>query len=132
MTMTDPIADMLTRIRNSYKMKHKTVSFPASNIKFGICEVLKNEGYIKECSRNQETKPGTIEVTLKYSRGGKEIIHEIRRISKPGRRLYVACEDIKKVKGGLGISVLSTSKGIISDRTARKEQLGGELLCTIW
>ena len=132
MTMTDPIADMLTRIRNSYNMKHKSVSFPASNIKAGICEVLKNEGYIQDFSRNQETKPGTIEIILKYSKSGKDIIHEVRRISKPGRRLYVACEDIKKVKGGLGISVLSTSKGIISDKTARKDQIGGELLCTVW
>ena len=123
---------MLTRIRNAHSMKHKTVSFPASNLKFGICEVLKNEGYIKDATQKEEGTHKEIEIVLKYPKFGKTVLHDIRRVSKPGRRYYIGCEDIGKYKGGLGISVLSTSKGIMSDKMAKKEGLGGELICKVW
>lgn len=132
MTMTDPIADMLTRIRNAYSMKHESVTFPASKIKMGICKVLMDEGYISDAVQNSENNISTIEVMLKYGKYGKAIVHEIKRVSKPGRRVYVESEKIGKYKGGLGISIISTSRGIISDRMAKKENIGGELLCKVW
>ncbi|EKD25825.1 MAG: hypothetical protein ACD_79C01488G0006 [uncultured bacterium] len=130
MTMTDTIADLLTRVRNAYKAGHEKVEVPASALKYSICEVLKKEGYIKSVEKKDED--GMIEILLKYAKNGDKVFAEIKRVSKPGRRIYVKCEEIRKVRGGLGIAIISTSKGVMSDRMARKEGVGGELLCTVW
>lgn len=132
MTMTDPIADMLTRIRNALRIGRNNVTMPRSKIKVGIAEVLKREGYIKGFDIDEEGPQGSISVSLKYGPNGEQVITSIRRISKPGRRLYSTLTDLKPVLNGLGISILSTSKGILSDREARKQRVGGELLCEIY
>lgn len=132
MTMTDPIADMLTRIRNAIRTKRKTVRIPKSKIKIGIADVLKKEGYIDGFELVEEGVQGAIDLKLRYGPDGEVLINQIERSSKPGRRLYGGIGDLKPVLNGLGIAVLSTSKGILSDREARRQKIGGEILCTVW
>ncbi|MBN2144879.1 MAG: 30S ribosomal protein S8 [Candidatus Aureabacteria bacterium] len=130
MGMSDPIADMLTRIRNAYSTKHLKVDIPLSRIKEAILDVLRKEGYISDYIKKTDERK--LEVTLKYPSSGSKIFHEIKRISKPGRRVYVKQNEVKPFKGGLGINILSTSKGIMTNREAGKAGLGGEWLCSIW
>lgn len=130
--MTDPIADMLTRIRNGNLAKQDKVDIPASNFKAGIAKVLKNEGYIKNSKIIKDRKQGLLRVYLKYGPKNERTIEGIKRVSKPGRRIYSGFEEIPKIRGGLGIMILSTSKGIMTDREARKKKMGGELICSIW
>lgn len=132
MVMTDPIADMLTRIRNSNNAKHETVDIPSSNMKKAIANILLEEGYIKSFDVIDDGKQGIIRVQLKYSDNNERIISGIKRISKPGLRVYARNDEIPKVLGGLGIAILSTSKGIITDKSARKEGIGGEVVCYVW
>ncbi len=132
MTMTDPIGDMLTRIRNAIRNRRKTVRIPKSKMKIGIAEVLTKEGYIEGYELVEEGVQGAIEIKLKYGPDGEVVIRKIERTSKPGRRVYGKIADLKPVLNGLGISVLSTSKGILSDREARRQRVGGEVLCTVW
>lgn len=129
--VTDPIADMLTRIRNAQQARHEKTVIPASKLKRAIVEVLKNEGYIKDFVLHEDGKQGEITVFLRYQ-GGKPVIRKLQRVSRPGLRRYVGCDEIPRVLGGLGISILSTSKGVLVDREARKAKVGGELLCTIY
>ena len=131
MQISDVIADMLTRIRNANDAKHETVDIPASNMKKAIAEILVNEGYIKSYQIIEDGKQGVIRVTLKYV-GKQKVIHGLRRISKPGLRIYSNCEDMPKVMNGLGIAIVSTSKGIMTDKQARKENVGGEVLAFVW
>jgi hypothetical protein len=130
--MTDPIADMLTRIRNGNHARHKSVDIPASNIKKEIAKILLDEGYIKNYDLVEDNKQGIIKIDLKYAQSGERVISGIKRISKPGLRVYVKCEDVPKVLGGLGIAIISTSKGIITDKVAREKGVGGEVICYIW
>ncbi len=130
--MTDPIADMLTRIRNGNLAKQDKVDIPASNFKAGIAKVLKNEGYIKNSKIIKDRKQGLLRVYLKYGPKNERTIEGIKRVSKPGRRIYSGFEEIPKIRGGLGIMIISTSKGIMTDREARKKKMGGELICSIW
>ena len=132
MSMTDPIADMLTRIRNGLHAKHKDVSMPASAIKVSIAEILKAEGYIKSYRVIEGKLPKLIKVELKYDEFEVGVITEIKRLSTPGRRIYVGKDDIPKVMNGLGVSILSTSKGIMTGENARKEGVGGELVCSLY
>ncbi len=132
MVMTDPIADMLTRIRNANDAKHPTVTMPASNIKKAIAEILLNEGYIKGYRYIEDELQGSIEVTLKYGENESKVIAGIKRISKPGLRIYAAKDEVPKVLNGLGIAIISTSKGIMTDRAARAAGVGGEVLCYVW
>ena len=133
MIMNDPIADMLTRIRNAQIARHDNVTMPASNTKKAIAKILLDEGYIKGYDVIDDGLQGQIKVTLKYV-GGKStpVIAGLKRISKPGLRVYARCEELPKVLGGLGVAIISTSKGLMTDRAARKENLGGEVLCYIW
>ncbi|VEJ36044.1 30S ribosomal protein S8 [Aedoeadaptatus ivorii] len=130
--MTDPIADMLTRIRNGNDAKHKSVQIPASGMKAEISRILLEEGYIKSYEVIEDEQQGKINVELKYGKNDEKVISGIKRISKPGLRVYAKHTEIPKVLGGLGIAVISTSKGIMTDRDARKEQVGGEVLCYVW
>ncbi|MDP3273709.1 MAG: 30S ribosomal protein S8 [Deltaproteobacteria bacterium] len=131
--MTDPIADMLTRIRNATLARHDRVVLPASRMKRTIADVLKSEGYVVDVAdETQDNGFEVLSITLKYGRDRAPAIEGLERISKPGRRVYVRAQDIPKVKSGLGIAVLSTSRGIMSDRQARKVGVGGELLCHVW
>ena len=133
MNTTDPIADMLTRIRNANTSKHKTVDIPASNMKLGIAEILFKEGYIKSFEEiKDENNQGTIRITLKYDEKGNRIIDGLKRISKPGLRVYASKEDLPKVLNGLGIAIISTSKGLKTDKEARELGVGGEVLAYIW
>ena len=132
MNTTDPIADMLTRIRNANSSKHKTVDIPASKIKLSIADILFKEGYIKSFEEISSDVQGTIRVALKYDEKGNRVIDGIKRISKPGLRVYASKEDLPQVLNGLGIAIISTSKGIMTDREARKEGLGGEVLAYVW
>lgn len=129
--MTDPISDMLTRIRNALIAKHKTVNIPSSRIKVEIANVLKEEGYIQDFRIVQEGKMKIINIALKYTESEATVIKEIHRVSKPGRRIYVKHTEIPRIKGGLGTSILSTSKGIMTGSRARSLRVGGELMCTI-
>ena len=131
MQMSDVIADMLTRIRNASNAQHATVDVPASNMKKAIAEILFNEGYIKEYKIVEDGKQGVIRITLKYV-GKEKAIKGIRRVSKPGLRVYSNCEDMPRVMNGLGIAIISTSKGIMTDRNARKQNIGGEVLAFVW
>ena len=131
MQISDVIADMLTRIRNANNAKHETVDIPASNMKKAIAEILVAEGYIKGYQIIEDGKQGVIRVTLKYV-GKQKVIHGLRRVSKPGLRIYSNCEDMPKVMNGLGIAIVSTSKGIMTDKQARKENVGGEVLAFVW
>ena len=132
MNTTDPIADMLTRIRNANSSKHKTVDIPSSKIKVSIAEILFREGYIKSFEEIKDNTQGTIRITLKYDEKGKKVISGLKRISKPGLRIYVNKDELPEVLNGLGIALISTSKGIKTDKEARKEGLGGEVLAYIW
>lgn len=132
MPMTDPIADMLTRIRNALVVKTELVEMPASNIKKAIGDILVQEGYIKSITKMEDGKQGVLKVKLKYAPGKERVITGLKRISKPGLRVYAKKTEIPKVLGGLGIAILSTSKGVMTDKQARKEGLGGEVLCYIW
>ena len=131
MNNQDPIADMLTRIRNANRVGRKLVLINKSKICTGIAEVLKDEGYIEAFDVIDDGKQGQIRVKLKYSMSGDKVIHEIERLSKPGRRVYNKVEELPKVLNGMGIAVISTSKGVMSDRRAREQNVGGELLCTV-
>ena len=132
MQITDSIADMLTRIRNANSAKHDTVQVPASNIKKSIAQILVDEGYIKSFKVIEDGKQGLIEIALKYGPNKSQVITGLRRVSKPGLRIYSNCEDMPKVQNGLGIVILSTSKGIMTDKDARKANVGGEVLAYIW
>ena len=132
MVINDPIADMLTRIRNAQIARHDTVTMPASNMKKNIAKILLEEGYIKSWESIDDGLQGEIKVTLKYLDKKQPVIVGLKRISKPGLRVYATCEDLPKVLGGLGIAIISTSKGLMTDKAARKENLGGEVLCYIW
>ncbi len=131
MNNQDPIADMLTRIRNANRVGRKLVLINKSKICTGIAQVLKDEGYIEEYDVIDDGKQGQLRVKLKYSMAGEKVIHEIERLSKPGRRVYNKVEELPKVLNGMGIAVVSTSKGVMSDRKAREQNVGGELLCTV-
>ncbi len=132
MQITDSIADMLTRIRNANSAKHDTVQIPASNIKKSIAQILVDEGYIKSFKVIEDGKQGMIEIALKYGPNKSQVITGLRRVSKPGLRIYSGCEDMPKVQNGLGIVILSTSKGIMTDKDARKANVGGEVLAYVW
>ena len=132
MSMTDPIADMLTRIRNANMVKLQKVDIPSSNLKVNIATVLKQEGFIKNYKVISDNLQGVLRVYLKYIDEKDSVINEIKRISKPGGRGYKKAEDIPVVKNGIGVAILSTSKGIITDNAARKAGVGGEIICTIW
>ncbi len=132
MNTTDPIADMLTRIRNANSSKHKTVDVPSSKMKLAIANILFQEGYIKSFEEISNDVQGTIRISLKYDENGNRVIAGIKRISKPGLRVYASKEDLPKVLNGLGIAIVSTSKGMMTDREARKEGLGGEVLAYVW
>jgi small subunit ribosomal protein S8 len=132
MVINDPIADMLTRIRNAQVARHDTVSMPASNMKKNIAKLMQNEGFIKSYEVIDDGLQGEIKITLKYLEKKQPVIVGLKRISKPGLRVYASCEDLPKVLGGLGVAIISTSKGVMTDRMARKENLGGEVLCYIW
>ena len=131
MSLQDPIADMLTRVRNANRVGRKNVLIPRSKICRGIAEVLREEGYIDSFDEIEDDKQGLLRLNLKYSLSGDKVIHEIKRISKPGRRVYSRVEMLPRVLDGLGISIISTSKGVMSDRRAREEKVGGELLCEV-
>jgi len=132
--MTDPIADMLTRIRNAVRIERPHVEMPSSKVKRGLAEVLKREGYIWDWREDEEPgHPGKqLRLELKYGPNGERLIQNIRRVSKPGRRVYSGATDLRPVLNGLGISIISTSRGVISDREARQKKLGGEVLCELW
>ena len=132
MTMTDPIADMLTRIRNANTVGHETVEIPASKMKKAIAEILKEEGYITDFEVIEDDKQGMIKVTMKYGANKEKVISGIKKISKPGLKVYAKANDVPKVLGGLGIAIISTSKGIVSDKEARKLGVGGEVICYVW
>jgi small subunit ribosomal protein S8 len=132
--MTDPIADMLTRIRNAVRIEHPEVAMPLSKVKRGLAEVLKREGYIWDWHEaEQEGAPSKqLSIQLKYGPNGERVIRHIKRVSKPGRRVYSPADSLRPVLNGLGISIISTSRGVISDREARQRNLGGEVLCEVW
>ena len=132
MNITDPIADMLTRIRNANTSKHKTVDIPASNVKRAIAEILFNEGYIKAFEEIANENQRIIRITIKYDEKGNRVIAGLKRISKPGLRVYAAKDELPKVLNGLGIALISTSKGIMTDKQAREQGIGGEVLAYIW
>ena len=132
MAMTDPIADLLTRIRNAGMAHHPQLDIPSSNVKVAITEVLKDLGYIKNFKVINDDLQGILRLYLKYDGQNTAVIHEITRVSKPGRRVYVGQDDIPRIKNGLGAAILSTSKGVMDDVTARDAKVGGEVLCTVW
>lgn len=132
MQISDVIADMLTRIRNANSAKHETVDVPASNMKKAIADILKEEGYIAGYQIIEDGKQGVIRITLKYGRGKQKVIQGLRRVSKPGLRIYSNCEDMPKVMNGLGIAIVSTSKGIMTDKKARELNVGGEVIAFVW
>ena len=130
--MTDPIADMLTRIRNASSAKHDSVDVPASNMKKSIAQILVDEGYVKSFQVIEDGKQGVIRLTLKYNAGKAPAITGLKRVSKPGLRIYANCEDLPKVMKGLGIAIVSTSKGVMTDKAARSANVGGEVLAFVW
>ena len=130
--MTDPIADMLTRIRNAVRVERPHVQMPASKVKKGLAEVLKREGYIWDWEELQAEPASQLRIYLKYGPNGEKVIRHIKRVSKPGRRVYSGCTDLRPILNGLGISIISTSRGVVSDREARQRKLGGEILCELW
>ncbi len=132
MNITDPIADMLTRIRNANTSKHKTVDVPASNVKKSIAEILFKEGYIKAFEEIENENQGIIRISIKYDEKGNRVIAGLKRISKPGLRVYANKEELPKVLNGLGIALISTSKGIMTDKQAREQGIGGEVLAYVW
>ena len=132
MQITDSVADMLTRIRNASTAKHDTVKIPASNMKKAIAQILVDEGYVKNFTVSDDGKQGIIEIALKYGQNKSQVITGLRRVSKPGLRMYTNAEDMPRVMRGLGIAILSTSQGIMTDKDARKANVGGEILAFIW
>ncbi|MFA5637398.1 MAG: 30S ribosomal protein S8 [Anaerovoracaceae bacterium] len=132
MTMTDPIADMLTRIRNANTVGHDSVEVPASRMKKSIADILTEEGYIKGYSFIEDDKQGMIKIDMKYGMGKEKVISGIKKISKPGLKVYAKADEVPKVLGGLGIAIISTSNGVISDKEARKLGVGGEVICYVW
>ncbi len=132
MTMTDPVADMLTRIRNANTVCHETVDIPASKMKKSIAQILLDEGYIKGFDVIEDGKQGIIRIQMKYAENKERVIKGLKKISKPGLKVYCKADDVPKVLGGLGVAVISTSKGVISDKEARKTGIGGEVICYIW
>ena len=132
MQIPDTIADMLTRIRNASSARHETVDIPASNMKKSIAQILVDEGYVKSYQVIEDGKQGVIRMTLKYVDGKTPVISGLRRVSKPGLRIYSNCEDMPRVMRGLGIAIVSTSKGVMTDKRARKENVGGEVLAFVW
>ena len=132
MQITDPIADLLTRIRNASTAKHPSVEIPASNMKKAICQILVDEGYIKGMQVKNDTVQGTIVVTLKYQANGEPVIAGLRRVSKPGLRVYAGAQELPKVLRGLGIAIVSTSRGVMTDKKARELNVGGEVLAFVW
>ena len=132
MQITDSIADMLTRIRNANSAKHDTVQIPASNMKKAIAQILVDEGYVKSFKVIDDGKQGMIEIALKYGPNKSQVITGLRRVSKPGLRIYTNCEEMPNVMKGLGVAILSTSKGVMTDKEARKANVGGEVLAFIW
>ncbi len=132
MQITDPIADMLTRIRNANSARHETVDIPASNMKKAIAEILNEEGYIKSYQIIEDGKQGVIRIALKYGPAKERVISGLKRVSKPGLRFYAAADELPRVLKGLGIAIISTSKGVMTDKAARKENIGGEVLAFIW
>ncbi len=132
MQITDPIADLLTRIRNANAAKHETVEIPASNMKKAICQILLDEGYIKDLKVDDNSHQGNIVLTLKYGESKTRIIQGLKRISKPGLRIYAGHEDMPRVMKGLGVAIVSTSKGVMTDKQARKLGVGGEVLAFVW
>lgn len=132
MQMSDVIADMLTRIRNANDAKHETVDIPASKMKKAIADILVSEGYVKNAQIIEDGKQGIIRVTLKYGQGKSKILQGLRRVSKPGLRVYSNCEDMPRVMNGLGVAIVSTSKGIMTDKQARALNIGGEIVAFVW
>jgi small subunit ribosomal protein S8 len=132
MAMSDPLADMLTRVRNACMVKFDVVDIPLSKVKVNVAKILKDEGYINDYHIQEGGVQGVLRIDLKYSQGQDRVITGIRRVSKPGRRIYVNADNIPKVMSGLGVGIISTSKGVMSDRQARKMRVGGELLCEVW
>lgn len=132
MQVTDTIADLLTRIRNAQSAKHDTVEVPASNMKKAICQILVDEGYVKNFTVKEDGKQGVITITLKYGEGRTPVIRGLKRVSKPGLRIYSNAQELPKVMKGLGVAIISTSKGVMTDREARKQNVGGEVLAFIW
>lgn len=132
MSMTDPIADLLTRIRNAGMAKHQKLDVPSSTVKVALATVLRDLGYIKNFKTISDDRQGVLRIYLKFDDNDQPVIHEIRRVSTPGRRVYVGKDEIPSIKNGLGCAILSTSKGVMDDVAARKAQVGGELLCTVW
>ncbi|MBH8598870.1 MULTISPECIES: 30S ribosomal protein S8 [unclassified Thermoactinomyces] len=132
MVMTDPIADMLTRIRNANTVRHESVEFPASRIKREIAEILKREGFIRDAEYIEDNKQGIIRIFLKYGPNNEKVITGLKRISKPGLRVYVKANEIPRVLRGLGIAILSTNKGILTDKEARQQKVGGEVIAYVW
>ncbi|CAG5081230.1 30S ribosomal protein S8, rpsH [Thermobacillus xylanilyticus] len=132
MVMSDPIADMLTRIRNANTVRHETVEMPASKIKRQIAEILKNEGFIRDAEYIEDNKQGIIRIFLKYGPNNERVITGLKRISKPGLRVYTKANEVPRVLGGLGIAILSTSKGVMTDKQARQLKTGGEVICYVW
>lgn len=132
MSMTDTIGDMLTRIRNAGKARFDKVDIPASRMKISLARIFKDEGFIKNYKVIKDNKQGILRVYLKYDNQNQPMIHRVERVSKPSRRVYAGCEELPKVQGGLGVAVISTSKGVMTDRQARKLGVGGEVLCQVW
>jgi len=132
MAISDPIADMLTRVRNGAKAKFNSVDIPGSTLKTEVAKILKNEGYVRNYKFLKDGKQGILRVYLKYGEAQSNVIYGLKRISKPSRRVYVRCKEIKPIYNGMGIMILSTSKGIMTDKKARQEKVGGEILCHVW
>lgn len=132
MTMSDPVADMLTRIRNANSVHHDKVEMPGSGIKRSIAQILKDEGFIKDFDWVEDSKQGVLRLHLKYGPNKQKVINGLKRISKPGLRVYVKRDEVPRVLGGLGIAILSTPQGVITDRQARRERVGGEVICYVW
>ncbi|HAJ70191.1 MAG TPA: 30S ribosomal protein S8 [Alkalibacterium sp.] len=132
MVMTDPIADFLTRIRNANNARHTKVEIPASNLKKGMADILKSEGFVKDVEFVKDDKQGIVRISLKYGQNNERVITGVKRISKPGLRVYVNAEEMPKVLNGLGIALVSTSEGVVTDKTARAKNIGGEVLAYVW
>ena len=132
MAISDPIADMLTRVRNAAKAKFNSVDVPGSTLKIELAKILKNEGYIRNYKFLKDGKQGILRIYLKYGAAQSNVIYKLKRISKPSRRIYLKCKEIKPVYNGMGIAILSTSKGVMTDKKARHEKIGGEVLCQVW
>ena len=132
MSMTDPVADFLTRIRNALTARHERVDMPSSKVKVAIARILKEEGYIKNFKVIKDNKQGILRVFLKYNDENKPVIKGLKRVSRPGRRLYMGSTELPPVLSGLGVGIISTSKGIITDREARRQNVGGEMMCSVW